>query len=121
MAMRPKAKAIHTSMRGKTVDMDLMRQRNELTPAVGNVRVNARGDELGPGGQIVRKREQVLQDYYATSAKMPDVSAFKNEQPSIDVVEEKIVAKSRAEKIVAKDLTDDWVDDENGNFVQKGK
>ena len=44
----------------RTVDMDLLRQRNELTPAVGNARVNARGDELGPGGKIIRKREDVL-------------------------------------------------------------
>ena len=42
-------------MRGKSVDMDLLRKRNELTPAVGNARVNARGDELGPGGQIIKK------------------------------------------------------------------
>ena len=51
-------------MQGKPIDMDLLRQRNELTPAVGNVRVNARGDELGPGGKIIKKREEVLRDYY---------------------------------------------------------
>ena len=39
------AKKQHRSMRGKQVDMDLLRKRNELTPAVGNARVNARGDE----------------------------------------------------------------------------
>jgi hypothetical protein len=47
--------------------MDLLRQKNELTPAVGNVRVNARGDELGPGGKIVRSREDILKDFYATA------------------------------------------------------
>jgi hypothetical protein len=47
--------------------MDLLRQRNELTPAVGNARVNARGDELGPGGQILRKREDILKDFYNQS------------------------------------------------------
>ena len=54
----------HVSMRGKEVDMEKMSLRNELTPAVGNVKVNARGDELGAGGQIIRTREQVLEDYY---------------------------------------------------------
>jgi hypothetical protein len=53
----------HTSMRGKPVDMEKLNLRNELTPAVGNMKVNARGDELGPGGKIVRTREQILQDY----------------------------------------------------------
>jgi hypothetical protein len=44
--------------------MEKLSLRNETTPAVGNLKVNARGDELGPGGKIVRTREQVLADYY---------------------------------------------------------
>jgi hypothetical protein len=28
------------------------------------MKVNARGDELGSGGKVVRTREQILQDYY---------------------------------------------------------
>lgn len=54
----------YTSMQGKEIDMEKLTLRNELTPAVGNLKVNARGDELGPGGKIVRTREQILQDYY---------------------------------------------------------
>lgn len=56
---------IYTSMRGKEVDMEKMGLRFEKTPAVGNMRVNARGDEIGEGGKVVRTREQVLQEYYA--------------------------------------------------------
>ena len=55
---------IYTSVRGKQIDMEKLSLRNEKTPAVGNARVNARGDELGPGGKIIRTREQVLADYY---------------------------------------------------------
>lgn len=55
----------YTSVRGKEIDMEKMSLRFEKTPAVGNMRVNARGDELGEGGKIIRTREQVLQDYYA--------------------------------------------------------
>jgi hypothetical protein len=62
MAMRQKGQKTYTTMQGKQVDMDLLRKKNELTPAVGNARVNARGDELGPGGKIVRKSEQVIKD-----------------------------------------------------------
>jgi hypothetical protein len=54
----------YTSMQGKEVDMEKLSIRHELTPAVGNMKVNARGDELGPNGEIVRTREQILQDYY---------------------------------------------------------
>ena len=55
---------VYSSMRGKEIDMEKLTLKNELTPAVGNVKVNARGDELGPGGKIVRTREEILQDYY---------------------------------------------------------
>ena len=56
---------IYTSVRGKEIDMEKLSLIHEKTPAVGNMKVNARGDELGEGGKIVRTREQVLQDYYA--------------------------------------------------------
>ena len=52
------------SMRGRDIDMEKLNLKNEMQPAVGNMKVNARGDELGPGGQIVRTREEVLADYY---------------------------------------------------------
>lgn len=52
------------SMRGKEVDMERLNLKNELLPAVGNMKVNARGDEIGKGGKIVKTREQILADYY---------------------------------------------------------
>jgi len=55
---------VYTSMQGKQIDMEKLQMRNELLPAIGNMKVNARGDELGAGGKIVRTREQILQDYY---------------------------------------------------------
>jgi len=51
-------------MQGKTIDMDKLISQNELMPAIGNMRVNARGDELGPGGKIIRKREDIVAAYY---------------------------------------------------------
>lgn len=58
------SKIIHKSMKGVIVDMEKLVMLNETVPAVGNLKVNARGDEIGPGGKIVRTREQVLQEYY---------------------------------------------------------
>jgi hypothetical protein len=69
MVTKATPKRVYRSANGKVVDIDLLRQRNELTPAVGNARVNARGDELGPGGKIIRKREEVLKDFYAAAEK----------------------------------------------------
>jgi hypothetical protein len=101
MPMKQTGRKVYKSMQGKTVDMDLLRQRNELTPAVGNARVNARGDELGPGGQIFRKREDVMREYYQKGGSMPDEIPVKK---STNVSEE-----------------DDWEEDTEGNFVKKGK
>lgn len=55
---------VYTSVRGKEIDMERLSIKNETEIAVGNAKLNARGDELGPGGKIVRTREQILQDYY---------------------------------------------------------
>ena len=60
MAMKEQQRSTHRSMQGKEVDMHKIVMQNEMTVAVGNVKVNARGDELGPGGQIIKKREDVL-------------------------------------------------------------
>lgn len=51
-------------MQGKQIDMEKLNLQNELLPAVGNMKVNARGDEIGAGGKIIRTKEQILQDYY---------------------------------------------------------
>jgi hypothetical protein len=51
-------------MRGKEVDMDKLLEKNQLMPAVGNAKMNARGDELGPGGKITKKREDTVNEYY---------------------------------------------------------
>jgi hypothetical protein len=55
---------VYKTLQGKEIDMDKLTLKNESIPAVGNVRMNARGDELGPGGKIVKTREQILAEYY---------------------------------------------------------
>lgn len=108
MPMKQTGRKVYKTMQGKTVDMDLLRQKNELTPAVGNAKVNARGDELGPGGKIVRTREQILKDYYDSNPGLPDEIAVKRPTP-----------EEAAADPLAVDAGDDWVEDEDGNFVAK--
>ena len=57
----------YRTMQGKVVDLEKLAAKNELVPAIGNIPVNARGDELGPGGRIVRKREDIVSEYYEKS------------------------------------------------------
>lgn len=110
MVQRTKGQKVYKTMQGKTVDMDMLRKRNEMTPAVGNAKVNARGDELGPGGQIVRKKEDVVKEYYENSKGVADESAVRQ-----STVQTELDANG-------KDITDDdWIEDDDGNFVKKGE
>ena len=130
MAVKQSGRKQYKTMQGKAVDMDLLRQRNELTPAVGNVRVNARGDELGPGGKIIKKREEVLRDYYEDNVEPTQFEASEKapavEEPTTEVTEveapkaRSTKAKVGQTKAEAKEEADDWVEDEDGNFVKRG-
>ena len=40
--------------RGNMIDMDALMLKNEEEIALGNMKVNARGDKLGPGGKIIK-------------------------------------------------------------------
>ena len=138
MAVKQSGRKQYKSMQGKMVDMDLLRQRNELTPAVGNARVNARGDELGPGGKIVKKREDVLGEYYrdhpqAVPNEIPGQGVSEPDAETKDAVEK--VAKETAPAVKADEAKDEmaeidaeadetgtaWVEDADGNFVKKDK
>ena len=140
MPVRQQQKKTYQTFQGKQIDMDTLRQRNELTPAVGNARVNARGDELGPGGKIIKKREEVLGEYYRDHPQ-----AVPDEVPGHGVAEpdsetKEAIAKVKAETAPASSVeqemaeidkeaeatnttTDnvEWVEDDDGNFVKKGK
>ena len=137
MAKQSPQRKQYRSMRGKNVDMDMLRKRNELTPAVGNARVNARGDELGAGGKIVKKREDVISEHYATAGTVRDSSSRNQIQEVVEeepVVEQapvkKTVTRSKKdpEPVVEPDVAaldeefdDGWVEDKDGNFVPKGE
>ena len=58
MPRKAQGKIQHFTMHGKPIDFDSLRTKNEKTIAVGNAGVNARGDKIGAGGKIVKKREE---------------------------------------------------------------
>ena len=57
-------KEVYRTARGKTVDMGALRLKNEKTRAVGNMKVNARGDQINDENQVIKKKtQQVTQQY----------------------------------------------------------
>ena len=145
MVAKNRGRRTYRSMQGKVVDLDLLIKRNELTPAVGNAKVNARGDELGPGGKIIRKREDVVSEYYGnqpvahesnkstketnlTPEEKNELAEFDEEpvppKPTPKKVEP-VEPKAQPKKVTAQPKTeskpqDEWIEDEDGNFIRKG-
>jgi len=72
MVARPTRKRMYRTMQGRMVDIEKLRAANETVQAVGNMNVNARGDVLGPGGQVVTKKETVIKKYYEQPRGMVD-------------------------------------------------
>lgn len=102
---------IYRTMQGEQVDIEALFRKNELTVAVGNMQSNARGDELGPRGTIVKTREQKARDYYlrqkarkaAESAQADEAVADTTHEESVTATDEPLpeeLVKEKVEKIL---------------------
>jgi hypothetical protein len=54
----------HKSAMGKSINMEKLAMANEKVVAVGNRKVNARGDELDSRGAVVKAKSQIMKEYY---------------------------------------------------------
>jgi hypothetical protein len=136
MAMKQPGQKTYKTMRGREIDMELLRKKNELVPAIGNARVNARGDQLGANGKIVRKREDIVNDYYVGTQSVPSEEPVPQPAKAEATTE---AAKSESKKVADKSprhnkgtkvdklpggLSDkeasEWEENDEGDFVQKG-
>lgn len=52
----------HTTYRGTIIDMDMLKYQNQHQVALGNAKLNARGDKIGSGGTVIKTREELLQE-----------------------------------------------------------
>ena len=84
---------IYKTINGKQVDMHKLMMQNELTIAVGNMGVNARGDRIGPGGSVLRKSED-LQNTITVPNQMRDASEIE----ITDTVDEPQATKTKPSK-----------------------
>ena len=79
---------IYRSAKGKEIDMFKLMKQNELVPAVGTANVNARGDKLGPDGQIIKTREEILSEKLV-SVSAPVIEEAPVPQPVVQPVAQK--------------------------------
>jgi hypothetical protein len=85
---------MYKSARGKTIDMDKVKLSNETTTAVGNMRVNARGDLLGAGGQVVAGRNQIMDQVYAVPEPM-----YSPNDPQVRAEQQATLEASKAKEL----------------------
>jgi hypothetical protein len=64
------SKEVYRSANGKPVDMGALRLKNERTRAVGNMKVNARGDEIDSRGRVIRKKTEQVNNQYQRQVKV---------------------------------------------------
>jgi len=69
------SKEVYRSANGKPVDMGALRLKNEKTRAVGNMKVNARGDEINERGQVIRKKTEQVRNQYQRQVKTTQPSS----------------------------------------------
>ena len=91
--------------RGQIVDFEAMLAAQGDVPAVGNMNTNAKGDVLGPNGEVVESNEQRVRKYLRDNPSTSNDQVSLNTDNSIvtntvgvDVVETK-TAKTEAENV----------------------
>ena len=138
--------AVYRSARGTPVDLDNLRLKSEDNISVGNTRTNARGDVLGKGGAVVKTADEIAREHYnrnnpkavkRASIKVdeekkttkpveddwidppsadPVGTAF--EEPEVDPNYHTDAVADIEQETVEVD-GEEWVEDEDGNFVKK--
>ena len=104
------SKSYRTS-KGNYINMDELRSANETRVAAGNMRVNARGDELGSGGHVVRN---VAERAKAAQKNIKQTKANASLKPTV-TQSEKISIEPPIENSVTEKAQEEF--DEEGNIT----
>lgn len=95
----------YRTAKGKQLDMEALRISNERTVALGNMKVNAKGDKLGPGGKVVETVAEKTRAYNSHNPKavrrvslkdpIPDTTLEEMEEPAVKKAPRKTAAKPK--------------------------
>jgi|TARA_B110000914_G_scaffold210038_1_gene208864 hypothetical protein len=131
------------SMRGINIDLGKLMARQEKNITVGNTKSNARGDQLGKGGRIVKSADELAREHYnrndpkavvhggiKADADTPEILQTRVEEIAKPMEDdwkepEETPTESTASKAdpVPETIGDEdpWVEDEEGNFVRQSE
>jgi Flp pilus assembly protein TadG len=85
---------VYKSARGKLIDIDKVKLANENVAAIGNMRVNARGDILGANGKVSMSRNEVMDRVYAVES-----APYSPNDPTEFSKTQQIVENNRAKQL----------------------
>ena len=131
----------YRSNRGVPIDLGKLMSQQEKNIAIGNTKSNARGDQLGRGGRVVKGADEIAREHYnknnpravkQTTIKVDDTDvkrkieeAKSNPDPIIDDWQEPVHEAPIQEEPVQEEKPvveeDEWVEDAEGNFVRKSE
>tara|TARA_R110001592_G_scaffold20761_1_gene83753 strand:- start:2202 stop:2567 length:366 start_codon:yes stop_codon:yes gene_type:complete len=75
--MAPKRGKTYRTANGKNIDFGAMILANETAPALGNMNVNARGDQIDKAGNITKSREDIMREYHKLNTMIPEDGAIR--------------------------------------------
>jgi hypothetical protein len=87
-----------TTMQGKVIDVGALMAQNETSVAVGNANMNARGDILGAGGQVIKRKEEVAQEYHKRNPNAVKSVSLKELQADVFLTPADAVARAQQAK-----------------------
>lgn len=88
----------YRSAQGKMVDMTALAAKNEKVRAVGNMKVNARGDVIDSTGKIIKPVTEKVNSSYSKTVGNKSANAVKNKQP--------VVQQQPIKPVIKEELTD---------------
>lgn len=100
----------HRTAGGKLIDMNQLMLQNETEIAVGNTMTNARGDRIGPGGQIIQTRDQIMKEYYqgqqGDEIDMPIISGDHQIKHQVEAIVDQINNEEPAAPVIVPEIAE---------------
>lgn len=84
---------LHKSIKGRTINMDEIRNFHGNQRAIGNANLNARGDLLDKNGKIIKFRHDMVQEYYNSNPNAVKHISLKDNISSIPVLQNDELSK----------------------------
>lgn len=94
----------HVTYRGATIDMEALMRENSKSVAIGNMKVNARGDQLGKNGEVTKTADQIAREKHRVQSAIVH-TGLKGKQPDVENISiDKKSTTAKNEKKVTKEV-----------------